>query len=176
MVAVEVKEFDLNSEERDQLKHLEEEHWFHLKRIKADSRVRSKIGRAEKQLRIKAKGHCPAVLVLYNADPLRHYLTSAHAIKTAMYGSHMAIFRVSQDDPNELPFLLDRRFGGSRMMTPDANTSVSAIAVFDGNELTIYHNVHAAFPLRPELFRGMARQYTLAVETPGDFTPWQEII
>jgi hypothetical protein len=61
--------------------------------------------------------------------------------------------------------------------TGQHNTSVSAVAVLDSSGLTLYHNVFAAFPVRYELFKGIAvRQFTLGEKRPGEFAEWQEVV
>lgn len=56
------------------------------------------------------------------------------------------------------------------------NTTISAVAVINGEGLTIYHNVFAAIPLPVELFSGIAlKQFTLGEKQPGEFDTWQEI-
>jgi hypothetical protein len=56
------------------------------------------------------------------------------------------------------------------------NTTISAVAVIDGQGLTIYHNVFAAIPLRVEVFSGIAdQQFTLGEKQPGEFDSWQDI-
>jgi len=56
------------------------------------------------------------------------------------------------------------------------NTTISAVAVIDGEGLTIYHNVFAAIPLPVGLFSGIAaKQLTLGEKRPGQFDAWQKV-
>lgn len=74
------------------------------------------------------------------------------------------------------PKLIDRKSGPGRKMGTEFNTTISAVAVIDGEGLTIYHNVFAAIPLQVELFRGIAdAQFTLGEKQPGQFDAWQKV-
>jgi hypothetical protein len=174
-IAAEVKAIQANAGERDQERQLEETGWSTFGGTVGD-RARDIISTAAKQLRVKAKGQCPAVIVIYNPSWLLRHHTEPHAIKAAMYGFDTIILGLSAN-MRQKPSVLDRKSGPGRKMTHQHNTSISAVAVLDHGGLTLYHNVFAALPLRPELFKGIAvRQFTLGEKRPGEFAEWQEIV
>jgi len=93
-----------------------------------------------------------------------------------MYGFDTYILGLAPIQMRQSPRLLDRKFGPGRRMGSQFNTTISAVSVFDGNGLDIYHKVFAAFPLQVELFRGIAvAQFTLREKLRGEFDVWQEI-
>src|SRR5206468_2414206 len=131
------------------------------------------------QIRIRAKGKFPSMLVLYNNVPLFDY-ANPYSVRVAMYGLEAHDLGV----PNEMhkpPYLKDKRFAGERKMTKDQNTCISAVAVLlkgaEGNlRLDIYRNIYADIPLPPELFRPFnIRQFTLEEKVAGKFQDWAEI-
>ena len=93
-----------------------------------------------------------------------------------MYGFDTIILGLSTD-MRQKPYVVDQKSGPKRMMTDQENTTVSAVAVLDIGGLTLYHNLFAALPLEPELFKGIAvRQFTLGEKSPGEFVEWQELV
>jgi hypothetical protein len=173
-IAAEVKEIQPNAAEQDQERKFKETGWSTFGATVGD-RARSIISTAAKQFRVKAKGQCPAIIVIYNPGLLLRHHTESHAIKAAMYGFDTIILGLSTD-MREKPYVLDRKSGPRRKMTDRDNTTISAVAVLDSIGLTLYHNVFAALPLRSELFKGIAvRQFTLGEKRPGEFSEWQEV-
>jgi hypothetical protein len=92
-----------------------------------------------------------------------------------MYGLETHDIAVPSD-VRRSPFLVEKRFGPKRKMTNETNTSISGIAVLGDGVLTIYHNVFAAMPLNPQLFRGLkVRHFSLGEKQPGQVQDWIEI-
>jgi hypothetical protein len=175
-VIAEVKEVQENAAERQQREKLEEVGWSTFGSGKVGDRARDMIGTAAKQLKRMAKGKCPAIIVVYNPSFLLRHHTEPHAIKAAMYGFDTVILGLAPIHMREKPRLIDRKSGPGRKMGGQFNTTISAVAVLDGNGLTIYHNMFAALPLSVELFTGIAvRQCRLGEKQPGEFDMWQEI-
>jgi hypothetical protein len=173
-VAAEVKEVTPNSSEREQLRQFKETGWSTFGGTVGD-RARSLISTAAKQLRPKAKGRCPALIVIYNPDFMLRQPTEPHQIKAAMYGFDTIVLGLSSD-MTQRPSLIDRKSGPGRMMTDQHNTTVSAVAVFDDTGLTLYHNLFAAIPLDSKTFKGIAvRQFKLGGKQPGEFVEWVEL-
>ncbi|SRR5713226_4923477 len=174
-VAAEVKEIQPSPDEREQERHLKEKGWSTFGATPG-ARARAIIGTAGKQLRAKAKGTCPAMVVLYNPSFLLRHHTEPYAIRVAMYGLDAVVLGLPAD-MQQSPYLIDRKSGPKRKMTEEHNTSISAVAALQGRELWIYHNVFAAIPLKPGLFRGLpVRQFTLQEKRTGEFSEWKEIV
>lgn len=173
MIAVEVKEIRANAEEREQHRQLEGRGWSTFG-CKIGDRARHIISTGSKQLRAKAKGRCPAMILIHNPDVLLRHHTEPQAIKAAMHGFDTFVLGLSSD-MRQRPVLIDRKSGPARKMTPEHNTSISAVAVLDSNGLTVYHNIYAEHPVSLELFKGIAVQFTLGGKRPGEFVEWQEI-
>jgi hypothetical protein len=175
-VIAEVKEIQENAAERQQREQLEEVGWSAGGNGKVGDRARDIIGTAAKQLKRMAKGKCPAMIVIYNPSFLLRHHTEPHAIKAAMYGFDTIILGLAPIHMRKKPRLVDRKSGSGRKMGSQFNTTISAVAVFDGDGLTIYHNVFAAIPLKTELFSGIAVwQFRLGEKQPGEFDTWQEV-
>ena len=176
-VITEVKEIQENATERHQREQLEKTGFsVHGERnVKIGDRVRDIIATAAKQLKRMAKGKHPAMIVIYNPSFLLRHHTEPHAIKAAMYGFDQIILGLAPIYMRKKPRLIDRKSGPGRKMGAEFNTTISAVAVVDGEGLTIYHNQFAAMALKVELFSGIAeRQFTLGERQPGKFDAWQE--
>jgi hypothetical protein len=177
-VIAEIKEIQENATERQQREKLAEVGWsaFGERGVKVGDRARGIITTAAKQLRRMAKGKFPAMIVIYNPSFLLSHHTEPHAIKAAMYGFDQIVLGLAPFHMREKPRLIDRKSGPGRKMGTQFNTTISAVAVIDGEGLTIYHNVFAAIPLPVELFSGIAaKQRTLAEKQPGEFDTWQKV-
>jgi len=177
-VITEIKEIQENATERQQREKLAEVGWsvFGDQNAKLGDRARDIIATAAKQLRRAAKGKSPALIVIYNPSFLLSHHTEPHAIKAAMYGCDQIILGLAPIQMRRKPRLVDRKSGPGRKMGTQFNTTISAVAVIDGQGLTIYHNVFAAIPLRVEVFSGIAdQQFTLGEKQPGEFDSWQDI-
>lgn len=177
-VITEIKEIQENATERQQREKLAEVGWstFGEGGVKVGDRARDIITTAAKQLRRKAKGKFPALIVIYNPSFLLSHHTEPHAIKAAMYGFDQIVLGLAPIQKRKKPRLIDRKSGPGRKVGSDFNTTISAVAVIDGEGLTIYHNVFAAIPLPVELFSGIAtQQFTLGEKQPGEFEKWQKV-
>ncbi len=65
-------------------------------------------------------------------------------------------------------------------MTPEDNTSVSAVAVLrlaaGTTRLCIYHNVNAAIPLNPNLLLSpRVSHFSVDLKNDGTFSEWHEL-
>jgi hypothetical protein len=175
-VIVEVKEVQENATERQQREQFERVGWSTFGNGKVGDRARDIIETAAKQLKRMAKGKHPAMVVIYNPSFLLRHHTEPHAIKAAMYGFDQYVLGLAPIHMRKEPRLIDRQSGPGRKMGSHFNTTISAVAVLDGDGLTIYHNVFAAIPLRVELFSGIAvRQFRLGEKQPAEFEKWQKV-
>ena len=177
-VIVEVKQIDPNVDDRRAQEELRTKKMALISNAPG-KRVRKKITDAAPQLKKRAKGKYPSLLVLYSNVPLAGY-TDSYAIKTGMYGYEAVVLSAPRDFSTPVT-IKDRKFGPKRKMTPNQNTSISGIAVIvaDSNgpkELRIYHNIYASIPLPMDLICGTAiKHYFLKEKEPRRFQDWVEI-
>jgi hypothetical protein len=177
-VVVEIKQIDPNPEEIIQQKNFEAG-GVAIGGGTPGARARSKITAGANQIKIRAKGNYPSILVLYNNVPLTDH-TDPYFIRVAMYGLETHVLGVPKE-MSKSPYLIDKKFGPKRKMTKDNNTSISAVAVLAKDvegipKLFIFHNIYAEIQLVPELFRSYGvRQFTLGEKVIGQFQDWKEI-
>jgi hypothetical protein len=177
-VITEIKEIQENAAERQQREKLAEIGWsaFGERGVKVGDRARDIITTAAKQLRRMAKGKFPAMIVIHNPSFLLSHHTEPHAIKAAMYGFDQIVLGLAPIHMRKKPRLIDRKSGPGRKMGTQFNTTISAVAVIDGEGLIIYHNAFAAISLPVELFSGIAaKQFILGEKRPGEFDAWQTV-
>jgi hypothetical protein len=97
-----------------------------------------------------------------------------------MYGLEVAEMAIAPTGSGQNPAITGFRFGGKRKVTPDHNTTLSAVAAL--NDLTpeltlwVYHNIYAAIPLDPRLLSNpRIHHFTLADRIAGERPGWVEI-
>ena len=177
-IVCEIKQIDPNEEEMEQ-QRIFEAGGLAVSGSTPGDRVRTKIAAGASQIRVRAKGRLPSILVVYN-----NVLIADHAnpyfILVAMYGLETHVLAVPEDR-NISPYLTDKKFGPKRKMSKEHNTSVSAVAVISTNlegiaTLRVYHNIYAEIPLSPELFRrSNIRQFTVGEKVVGHLPDWTEV-
>ena len=96
-----------------------------------------------------------------------------------MYGLHEVVFTRSHS-PVAQVLSVSRRLGGSRRLTPEHNTTLSAVVVlFEGPEgpyLVVYHNRFASNPILPEVLRRpRIFQWSIREGGPREFPEWVEV-
>lgn len=141
-------------------------------------RVRKKIKIANPQIKARARGRYPGLLVLFDAGLSVGHI-DPYQIRVAMYGFENIFFTVP-DDAREPAFRSDAKYGGKQKMTTKDNTSISAVAALtspsDVLEMRVYHNAYASVPLPPKLFaRYRVPQYRLAEFRDGEVAQWVEV-
>jgi hypothetical protein len=172
-IAVEVKEINPNLTEKENIKE------FHRRKTVAirsqlGKRVRDKITDAAGKFRDAAQDNCPSILILQNNVEL-HKHTEPADILAAMYGQ---LYFPVYGNPGETLSIGEMRSGPKKKMTPDSNTSISAVGVLQqprrgDPDLAIYHNFHARAHLNPSLLLPLnIRQYQ--VNDPNNATGWVE--
>lgn len=118
------------------------------------TRIREKIRQCSRQLKARTAGRHPGMLVLYRNGEFGYFTPHLTA---AMYGTTVIDIAVPPGDQSVRPHVLGARFGPGKRMTPDHNTSISAVGVlFRGGpnwdfDFLVYHNAHAAIPIEPGL-------------------------
>ena len=177
-IVVEVKEIVPNEEETQAQEELAEK-GFVIGSVTPGQRVRKKISEAAQQIKNRTKRRYPRLLVLFDRGFVAGHLDPYH-IRVAMYGFETVQFAVPRD-PQITPYPVGAKYGPKRKMTPEHNTSISAIGVLHASgpgaiQLTLYHNAHASIPLEPMLLGqyGIA-QFRLAERAPGVIPGWEQI-
>lgn len=147
---VEVKQLGLNEEDRKQLKELDEAGHTCGERKEPGRRLGAKITEAADQLRSFRRRGIAGVLVLSDdLLPLPYLLP--HRVMAGMYG-RLKLEVVLGEAPSGRWSASRLVSGGGEKMTPNTNTSVSALAHLQrGSDrepyLILYHNEYAAVPL-----------------------------
>ena len=159
IMIAEVKEIDRNPDEQESDRELEATGVGNVLGGTPGHRVRKKIAGAAKQIKARTQGRYPGILVLTTAggtvsDWSRafHHL-EPYAIKTAMYGLQVVQVAVPSDSSMR-PYSIGSKFGPKKKMTPEANTSISAVAVLEPTagsalRLVVYRNLYATVPIEP---------------------------
>ncbi len=180
LVTVEVKQIDANEDDKRAEAELQSVGHADIA-INASDRIRNKIKVGGPQLKRRAKAGHPSLLVLYdNVHPSGNFYTAPDTIKTAMFGCEQVVLSVPQNGSAPVA-VRDRKFGPKRKMTPQHNTSISAVAVMiaeggEPRELRIYHNPYGAIPLPPHwLPAEMVKHFKLAGKQPLHFQHWTMI-
>lgn len=152
VVVAEVKEIERNEAEKESDRRLKERGYGDCLTNEPGDRVRNKIRKASPQIRRRAEGKKPGILVLFDGGCAYRHL-DPYNIRVAMSGLEQVHIAVPKD-PNQRPYATGMSHGPKRKMTETANTSISAVAVMyvadhDNIKVDVYHNKHAAIPLDP---------------------------
>lgn len=178
-IVVEVKEFSPNKEDQEMLRKAVQEKVLVVGETHCPGeRARRKIAKSAKQISNLSKGKYPALLVLYNSiipvNPIGEY-----ELKVAMFGLETVVMSPSMS-MNGMLKIVGGKFGPKRKLTPNCNTSISAIAVLTDNsgipDLTVYHNHHAAIPMPTEAFGKIGcPQFILSNNNGNEFPSWARL-
>jgi hypothetical protein len=177
-VVAEVKEIERNDDEKESDRLLELRGYGNATGGVPGQRVRQKIQSSSPQIKARVLGIHPSLLVLFEEHVAGENIRPYH-IKVAMYGLETFVLAVPEVDP---AYIIGKKLGPRRKMTPNDNTSISAIAtlhrVYTGDiTLYIYHNKYAAIPLSPAVVAPYATgQFRIGDGKPGDFPEWECIV
>ncbi len=178
-IIVEVKEIELNKEEQESERILNERGYGNVLSNTPGNRVRKKINNSSKQIKARTEGVYPSILVLYDHGYFIGHL-EPYEIRVAMYGLEQ--FHISVPvDKSIKPYIKDKCYGPKRKMTEDHNTSISAIGVLTTpkqNEIKfeVYHNKYATVPLITKLLAKYGiSQFELEEEVAGKTADWKEV-
>lgn len=174
-VAVEIKQLEPNASDREIATQLAT-----LGRAAFSvemGRARDSITAAVKQLRPYTEKRIPGIVVLHDATGTANYL-DPYNIAYCLYGAEKVRFSVPADPRQEIQHLGMSRGGGS-VATPKHNTTLSAVGVlrhgWEPGELVlaIFHNLHAAVPLRwEEVARYGIPQFRFGAKDEGRMPEW----
>jgi hypothetical protein len=131
---------------------------------------------AAPQLKARVKPGQPAMLAIYNNANVVRGFTGPHEIMPAMYGRLEYVSTRSHGQVARLKSVT-YRLGGNRGLTPEHNTTISAIgALFEGPGgpyLVAYHNRLASNPIpREVLRRPRILQYSVRNGGPRVLSEW----
>ena len=154
-IVVEIKQFDPNREEREELEKLETGGMARFF-TKPGKRVRKAVKKAARQLKARSAGSAPAMLVVFDATGFRIH-DDPYAVLTAMRGLDVVPVQGAHDTEVPVEFGI-RRPGPEKRMTPNMHTSISGIAALretqNGLSLDIYHNSFAKCPINSSTLIG----------------------
>jgi len=177
-ILAEVKQIDPNPEDKALFRQFQETGDCEFQGIPG-KRLRDKISEAASQLKARVRAGQPALVIVYNnVDPLRGF-TGSVALMSAMYGQHEGVITTSRG-PAARVLSVSHRLGGSRRLTPEHNTTLSAVTVlFEGPEgpyLVVYHNRFASNPVSPEVLRRPRILQRIVCDAgPGEFPEWVDV-
>lgn len=177
-IIVEVTQLDPNEEDLEAERQLRETGMATVGGT-AGSRLREKIGHKYAQIKSRADGKYPGLLIVENMTISRGH-TGEEVVRAAMYGFDSIVIGVPAD-PAEALFEKDRKFAGGRTVTPTMKRSLSAVGILERDSsgrcgIRIYHNIHSSLPLPVGAFVGPnVRQFSLAEAPKGSIPGWVEI-
>jgi hypothetical protein len=177
-VVAEVKEIDRNDEEKESDRMLELRGYGNATGGLPGQRVRLKIQSSSPQIKSRAQGIHPGLLVLYEQHYAGQNIHPYH-IMVAMYGLETVVFAVPETDA---PYLIDNKLGPKRKMTPNANTSISAVATLHQHhtgamKFIVYHNKYAAIPLAASVLASYpVVQFRIGEAELGSLPQWEAIV
>jgi hypothetical protein len=180
-VIAEVKDIEMNDEERDVQQKMKIGQMQVWGSSKVGSRVRDAVSKANKQLKKFTHGNIHGILVLFDSRPFPFNILYPYEIKVAMYGFETFDLSVSKDFSP--PAIMGRRFGKGKKCTPYHNTSTSAVTVLEFDkqtkeyQLMIYHNKFSAVPLPPTCWGTIdaVKQFAIKQNITDEFGDWESI-
>jgi hypothetical protein len=142
--------------------------------------VRKKIGDCSHQIKARTDGRYPGMLVLWESGQCAGKHTEPYHIRIAMEGFEQVVISLPPIQSGERLSTLGMKHGGGRKTTPDANTSISAIALLcmpgpDKFLLQVFHNRYAAIPLSPALIKSPEVIHYVLLDDPNRTTHWEQI-
>ena len=178
-VVVEVKEIERNREESESDRLLEKRGWGNPTGGTPGGRIRAKIVSSSGQIKARTRGIYPSILVVFDERGEVPNL-EGYSVRVAMYGLEQINIAVPPAGQGS-PYSLGMSYGPKRKMTPEHNTSISAIAPMimasrDQIMLWVFHNKFAKVPLPLGLLAPYGiRQFQLGEAAPGRTADWVEI-
>jgi hypothetical protein len=176
---VEVKETDRNAEERESDRMLAIRGVGNATGGTPGDRVRKMIRSSSGQLKARSNGVLPSVLVVFDrGDVVGH--VEPYNIRVAMDGLEQFLIAVPPIGKGR-PLAVGWKHGPKQKMTPETNTSISAVAalVMTGpveHELLVYRNAFANVPLDPSLLQPFGvRHFDIDTSGTGSASAWVEI-
>lgn len=177
-IFAEVKQLDPNAEEEALAKRTAQGEVVAFGSTPGE-RIRREVREANRQLKKVASEAFPTVVVIFNNTPCSLH-TDPYAVMTAMQGIDAVEVSVPREPSESLSFG-PTISGPERGMRSDANTTISAIALLQGENsedvhLDLYHNRFARCPLDPEFLRTpRIRQFRIPQGAPNSLVAWEDV-
>jgi hypothetical protein len=176
-IIVEVKEITPNKEEQESDLLLSQRGYGKVLSYTPGDRVRKKIADCSAQIKGRTGGRHASLLVVFDSvfghvDP--------YNIRVAMYGLEQIRIEVPPIGMGS-PHSTGMGYGPKRKMTPDHNTSISAIGALSTTSsaevfLHVYHNKFAHVPLKYALLGQYGvEQFELDDEMIGTTSKWRKV-
>jgi len=181
-VICEVKEIDKNSYEKH-LEALSPEKWGEEECVyyggSPGDRLRKKIADAAPQLKAVSQGILPTLLLVWNSVANYPEICDDYAVSVSMFGYEAALIS-NQVAPEGGAQILRRWHGPKKRITPQCNTSLSAIGILQslGSNLSvrIFHNPFATKPLDHARFSPTNCVHFVPADDPQhNFNNWREV-
>ena len=180
-IVVEIKQTEKNKEEEESDRVLAATGVGLVTGGTPGAKVRAMIAAASPQIKARTEGRRPSLLVLFDRGMVAGYCDPYH-VRVGMYGLEQLVVALPLDR-SERPVARGWKHGPKRKMTPDSNTSISAIGVLfvtgpdQPFRLAVYHNDFAAVPLKPDVLGGVPgiTQYRCSDPEAGQRTEWAEM-
>lgn len=178
-IVVEVKEITPNKEEQESDQLLARRGYGNVLSHTPGGRLRQKILDCSGQIKARALGTLPSILIVFDRGRVVGHV-DPYNVRVAMYGLeqvHVAVPPVGMGST----YATGMGYGPKRQMTPEHNTSISAIGalVMTGPKdilLFVYHNKFAHVPLGAALLGEYGiEQFTLGDDAVGSTAKWQPI-
>ncbi len=171
IIFVEIKDFEINKEEKVALETLQADRCAVWGSSKVGNRVRNKIEDASDQLKNNMVGASPAILILFDNRPEQISLLSTYEIAVAMYG-FQTIDLNSRGMKNQ-------RFGAKAQMSTGTRTYISAIGVLRTNlTLDLFENYYAKNRLDINILTGCSdiSMFRLSHSPRDKFSDWEQVL
>jgi hypothetical protein len=180
LIVVEVKEVLPTADEIESDRLVEERGVGKVISRTPGKTVRKKIADCSPQIKARTQRTYPGLLVLWEHGLCAGRHTEPYHIRVAMEGFEQVIISVPPIGSGERPSSLGMKHGGSRKMTKETNTSISAVALLcmpgpDKMLLQVFHNRHAAVPLDPALLMSAEVTHYVLRDDPSRTTEWVEV-
>jgi len=181
-IIVEVKEILPNAEEKKAMLEAKKNGTPFVTRILPGERIRKKIASASGQIKARTKGKSPSILLICDirngCGQVIPHLDQYH-LRVAMEGLDQVVIGLPEDK-NQSPTIIGRKSGPRKKMTPNANTSISAVAVLstppgEPIKIEVFHNKYAAHPILPEILRNNGMPQFSLSDNPGEPSDWIEM-
>ena len=177
LVVIEVKQFDLNEEEKNVWERVNDGEAFGYA-VKTKYRIRRKIKEGKEQLKPYSKR--PTLLVLFDNTGGLLSLDSDDILQ-AMHGNSVFKYLIP-DSPEIEPILTDHFFGGGQKLTSSRTTYISGVVrlfkpPFKSEfEIHIFHNRYSTNPLETLIASKLAsKQFKLVDNKHGNYAHWEEV-
>lgn len=180
LVVVEVKEIQPTAEELESERLAQERGYGTCIDRTPGKSVRKKIADCSTQIKARTQGRYPGLLVLWERGMCAGRHTEPYHIRVAMAGFEQVLVNVPHITTGLRPSFAGMKHGGSRKMTPDDNTSISAVALLcmpsaHDMLLQVFHNRYAAITLNQTLLRSAEVTHYVLRNTSKGTTDWETV-